>query len=77
MKDSKNEVNDMTNRKYIVSFNCGTKYEKRFTRMVGSNKDEVYGDACAKYGFMNVACVCVDNEINVAWYKARGFKELQ
>lgn len=45
--------------------------------MTGANKDEVYGDACALFGFMNVASVSVDSPENVAWYKARGFKELE
>lgn len=66
----------MANRKYIVSFNFGTKYQRQFIRMIGANKDEVYGEACAIYGFSNVACVCVDNEENEKWYKARGFLEI-
>lgn len=67
----------MANRSYIVSFKYGTKYQLRYAHMTGANKDEVYGDACALFGFMNVASVSVDSPENVAWYKARGFKELE
>ena len=32
--------------------------------MIGTSKDDVYGRACAMYGFLNVAGVYVDNPDN-------------
>lgn len=66
----------MANRRYIVTFKYNSKYSLTYVRMVGANKDEVYGKACALYGFNNVSGVYVDNDDNVDWYKVRGFKEL-
>ena len=66
----------MANRRYIVTFKWGTKYQNKYKRMVGNDKDEVYGKACGIYGFMNVSGVYVENDENVAWWKAKGFSEL-
>ena len=44
--------------------------------MVGNDKDEVYGNACGQYGFMNVSGVYVENDENIAWWQAKGFTEL-
>ena len=32
--------------------------------MIGTSNDDVYGSACAMYGFLNVAGVYVDNPDN-------------
>lgn len=66
----------MANRRYIVTFKYGTKYSLMYKRMLGANKDEVYGRACGVYGFINIAGVYVDNDENVNYYKTLGFKEL-
>ena len=67
---------NMANRRYIVTFKWGTKYQNKYKRMVGNDKDEVYGNACGIYGFLNVSGVYVENDENLAWWKAKGFTEL-
>lgn len=66
----------MAKRRYIVTFKWGTKYQNKYKRMVGNDKDEVYGRACGIYGFMNVSGVYVENDDNLSWWKAKGFTEL-
>lgn len=66
----------MANRRYIVTFKWGTKYQNKYKRMVGNDKDEVYGRACGIFGFMNVSGVYVENDDNLSWWKAKGFAEL-
>lgn len=66
----------MAKRRYMVTFKFNSKYSLKYAFAHGANKDEVYGNACALYGFMNVAGVYVASEDNIAWYKVRGFTEL-
>lgn len=66
----------MAKRRYIVTFKWGTKYQNKYARMVGNDKDEVYGKACGLYGFLNVSSVYVENDKNVGFYRSKGFTEL-
>ena len=45
--------------------------------MTGTSKDDVYGRACAMYGFLNVAGVYVDNPDNVKYLEMKNFKLLE
>ena len=51
-------------RRYLITFMFNTKYSLRYTVMIGTSKDDVYGSACAMHGFLNVAGVYVDNPDN-------------
>ena len=64
-------------RKYYVTFGFGTKFSLRYVVMFGDSKDDVYGRACAVYGFMNVAGVHTDTPYNVQMLRAKGFQELR
>lgn len=66
----------MINRRYLVTFGFNTKNENKFTVMYGDNKDFVYGQACAQYGFLNVGGVYVDNEQNREYLRLQGKTEM-
>lgn len=64
-------------RRYLITFMFNTKYSLRYTVMTGTSKDDVYGRACAMYGFLNVAGVYVDNPDNVKYLEMKNFKLLE
>ena len=66
----------MTNRRYLITFRSGTKFENKFARIVADNKDMAYSLACAKYGFINVSGVYIDNVYNFKMLDIRGMKQL-
>ncbi len=63
-------------RRYIVTFKFGGKYSNKFVRVLAQNKDEAYGNACADYGFVNVAGVYCDDAYIQEWLRVHHFEEL-
>lgn len=64
-------------RRYLITFRYNTKYSLRYIVMIGTSKDDVYGRACAMYGFLNVAGVHVYTQENVDALHVKNFREMQ